>query len=125
MLADGNIAYYEKALKFAYTHLEDFEQDKGMLFYNFLSDLFVYILSMLIHLPVLLTNTFWYTDKNDGSECHKLIMVFSDGGTENPTKILNVYTNSSREITSDARIFTYAVGNFIISEIFYSINLQN
>ena len=68
---------------------------------------------------------FGIADENDGSECHKLIMVFSDGGTENPTKILNVYTNSSREITSDARIFTYAVGNFIISEIFYSINLQN
>ena len=54
-----------------------------------------------------------HTDNNDGSECHKLIMVFSDGGTENPTKILNVYTNSSREITSDARIFTYAVGTYI------------
>ena len=65
---------------------------------------------MLILIHLLTSNTFWYTDKNDGSECHKLIMVFSDGGTENPTKILNVYTNSSREITSDARIFTYAVG---------------
>lgn len=46
----------------------------------------------------------------DGSDCHKLIMVFSDGGTEDPKKILKVYTNSSRGITSNARIFTYAVG---------------
>lgn len=49
-------------------------------------------------------------DDQDGSECHKLIMVFSDGGTENPAKILDVYTNSSRGMTSNARIFTYAVG---------------
>ena len=45
-----------------------------------------------------------------GSDCHKLIMIFSDGGTENPSKILDIYTNSSREITANARIFTYAVG---------------
>ena len=45
-----------------------------------------------------------------GADCHKLIMIFSDGGTENPSKILDVYTNSSRFITADARIFTYAVG---------------
>lgn len=49
-------------------------------------------------------------DPQDGADCHKLIMIFSDGGTENPSKILKVYTNSSRGITSEARIFTYAVG---------------
>ena len=50
---------------------------------------------------------------HDGSECHKLIMVFSDGGTENPAKILNVYTNESRSMTTNARIFTYAVGMYL------------
>jgi hypothetical protein len=49
-------------------------------------------------------------EKYEGADCHKLIMVFSDGGTESPAKILNVYTNSSRVVTSNARIFTYAVG---------------
>ena len=44
------------------------------------------------------------------SDCHKLIMILSDGGTENPSRILKVYTNSSREITANVRIFTYAVG---------------
>jgi hypothetical protein len=37
-------------------------------------------------------------------------MILSDGGTENPKKILEVYTNSSRGMTANARIFTYAVG---------------
>ena len=37
-------------------------------------------------------------------------MILSDGGTENPSRILKVYTNSSREITANVRIFTYAVG---------------
>ena len=49
-------------------------------------------------------------DQHEGSNCHKLIMIFSDGGTENPSKILQVYTNSSRGIISQTRIFTYAVG---------------
>lgn len=49
-------------------------------------------------------------DEHEGSNCHKLIMIFSDGGTENPSKILQVYTNSSRGIISQTRIFTYAVG---------------
>ena len=105
MLVDGNIAYYEKALKFAYNHLEEFEQEKGM-FYNKKK-----LSAVCLNFIYVFFGT--YTDNNDGSECHKLIMVFSDGGTENPTKILNVYTNPSREITSDARIFTYAVGTYI------------
>ena len=37
-------------------------------------------------------------------------MILSDGGTENPKKILEVYTNSSRGMTANSRIFTYAVG---------------
>ena len=49
-------------------------------------------------------------DEHEGSNCHKLVMIFSDGGTENPSKILQVYTNSSRGIISQTRIFTYAVG---------------
>lgn len=49
-------------------------------------------------------------EDKDGSNCHKLIMIFSDGGTESAAKIIKVYTNSTREITSTARIFTYAVG---------------
>ena len=40
------------------------------------------------------------------------MQVFSDGGTEHPTKILDVYTNSTRLMTTNARIFTYAVGKF-------------
>ena len=43
-------------------------------------------------------------------------MVFSDGGTENPAKILNVYTNESRSMTTNARIFTYAVGKCLNTE---------
>lgn len=48
--------------------------------------------------------------KEEGANCHKLIMVFSDGGTEYPQDIIEQFTNSSSPLTSDVRIFTYAVG---------------
>ncbi|XP_071440117.1 voltage-dependent calcium channel subunit alpha-2/delta-2-like isoform X2 [Hetaerina americana] len=44
----------------------------------------------------------------EGSDCHKVIMFFSDGGTEWPEEILNHYRNDS--ITENVRIFTYACG---------------
>ena len=37
-------------------------------------------------------------------------MVFSDGGTEYPEDIINTYGNATNPVTSDVRIFTYAVG---------------
>ena len=46
----------------------------------------------------------------DGANCHKLIMVFSDGGTEYPKDIIDRYGNASNPVTSNVRIFTYAVG---------------
>ena len=49
-------------------------------------------------------------EDESGANCHKLIMVFSDGGTEYPDEIISVYTDDSRPITKEARIFTYAVG---------------
>ncbi len=48
----------------------------------------------------------------DGSDCHKLIMMFSDGGTEYPASVIERYRNESLGggSASRARIFTYAVG---------------
>ena len=51
-------------------------------------------------------------------------MVFSDGGTENPAKILNVYTNESRSMTTNARIFTYAVGKCLTQKTVNSKNIR-
>merc|ERR1712223_1639134 len=73
-LVDRAIAYFGKALEFAYQKLENFERTQ------------------------------------EGADCHKLIMILSDCGNENPAKILKVYTNTSRGMTANARIFTYAVG---------------
>ncbi len=80
-LTDRNIASYSNALEFAYNEIETFEKGRED--------------------P---------EREHEGSSCHKLIMVFSDGGTESPTKILDVYTKKTRNVTSKARIFTYAVG---------------
>ncbi|KAG8232873.1 hypothetical protein J437_LFUL011579, partial [Ladona fulva] len=44
----------------------------------------------------------------EGSDCHKVIMFFSDGGTEWPEEVLLHYRNDS--ITENVRIFTYACG---------------
>ena len=38
-------------------------------------------------------------EDESGANCHKLIMVFSDGGTEYPQEIISVYTNETRTIT--------------------------
>ncbi|XP_059090756.1 voltage-dependent calcium channel subunit alpha-2/delta-2-like isoform X2 [Tigriopus californicus] len=48
--------------------------------------------------------------RHDGAECHKLVMVFSDGGTEYPRAVIEKYSDPSKAITRDVRIFTYAVG---------------
>ncbi|GAB6029122.1 Voltage-dependent calcium channel subunit alpha-2/delta-1, variant 2 [Chamberlinius hualienensis] len=41
----------------------------------------------------------------EGAECHKVVMIFTDGGTDKPEDILEKY-NKKKNI----RIFTYAVG---------------
>lgn len=48
--------------------------------------------------------------RHDGAECHKLIMVFSDGGTEYPKAVIDYYLDPSNPITKNVRIFSYAVG---------------
>ena len=45
-----------------------------------------------------------------GANCHKLIMVFSDGGTEYPEEIISVYTNETRTITREARYAKITLG---------------
>ncbi len=49
--------------------------------------------------------------EQEGSDCHKLIMMFSDGGTEYPASVVNRFRNATvGGAASKARIFTYAVG---------------
>ncbi|XP_037069398.1 voltage-dependent calcium channel subunit alpha-2/delta-1-like isoform X2 [Pollicipes pollicipes] len=43
-----------------------------------------------------------------GAKCHKLIMFFSDGGTEWPGAVIDKYKNET--LTKDVRLFTYALG---------------
>lgn len=45
-----------------------------------------------------------------GADCHKLIMMFSDGGIQFPEATLNKYMASDRNVTNRVRIFTYAIG---------------
>ncbi|XP_066284598.1 voltage-dependent calcium channel subunit alpha-2/delta-2-like isoform X1 [Branchiostoma lanceolatum] len=45
------------------------------------------------------------THTSQGARCNKIIMLFTDGGTERPVEVFEKY-NKDREI----RIFTYAVG---------------
>ncbi|XP_071749131.1 voltage-dependent calcium channel subunit alpha-2/delta-2 isoform X14 [Lepeophtheirus salmonis] len=47
-------------------------------------------------------------EEEEGAECHKLVMVFSDGGTIYPEKVINYYRNQT--LTENVRIFSYAVG---------------
>jgi von Willebrand factor type A domain len=44
----------------------------------------------------------------EGSNCHKVIMFFTDGGTEWPEDIIRKYQNDS--VTRNVRIFAYASG---------------
>ncbi|XP_069979919.1 voltage-dependent calcium channel subunit alpha-2/delta-1 isoform X2 [Penaeus vannamei] len=46
--------------------------------------------------------------RGEGAQCHKTIMLFSDGGTEWPEEIFKKY--KADEDTKDVRVFTYAVG---------------
>ncbi|XP_076068270.1 voltage-dependent calcium channel subunit alpha-2/delta-1-like isoform X2 [Oratosquilla oratoria] len=46
--------------------------------------------------------------EGEGSNCHKTIMLFSDGGTEWPQEVFDKYLKDNA--TNDIRIFTYAVG---------------
>ena len=49
--------------------------------------------------------------EQEGSDCHKLIMMFSDGGTEYPASVVDRFRNATvGGAASKARIFTYAVG---------------
>ena len=45
----------------------------------------------------------------EGADCHKIVMIFSDGGTEYPKKVVDEFNNSTNPMNV-VRIFTYAVG---------------
>ncbi len=78
-LTAHDIADYGRALEFAYKELEDFQRfEEG-----------------------------GGDEDNFGANCHKLIMVFSDGGTLYPEKAIE---EGAANATGIVRIFTYAVG---------------
>ncbi|XP_071526691.1 voltage-dependent calcium channel subunit alpha-2/delta-1-like [Panulirus ornatus] len=47
-------------------------------------------------------------EEGEGANCHKTIMLFSDGGTEWPEEVIKKFQNDT--YTKAVRIFTYAVG---------------
>ena len=49
-------------------------------------------------------------EDESGANCHKLIMIFSDGGTEYPQEIISVYTNETRTITRQVNILNISTG---------------